>query len=101
MLLLFAYDRYSPYRYLLLVFSLDMFLVLWSMLLSFGLIPLGWDEQNEQDREKIFTVIEVKWVKELIRVKKEVEDNDPDWQVTRYKHSDDATGIYMKFTWYS
>jgi hypothetical protein len=36
-------------------------------------------------------------VKELIRIKKQIEDNDPDWQLVRYKHSDDATGIYISF----
>ncbi|HWY79378.1 MAG TPA: PP2C family serine/threonine-protein phosphatase [Candidatus Sulfotelmatobacter sp.] len=63
---------------------------------SDGLIPPGWDEQKEKDREKIFSVLETKGVRELIRIKQKIENNDPNWQFVRYKHSDDATGIYIK-----
>lgn len=63
---------------------------------SDGLIPPGWDEQKVQDREKIFAILGAKGVKELIRIKQKIEDSDLDWQFVRYKHSDDATGIYIK-----
>ena len=32
----------------------------------------------------------------LINLKRESEDADPDWVFTRFKHSDDATGIMVK-----
>ena len=41
------------------------------------------------------TTVKSNGVKEQIRIKKHIEDNDPDWQLVRYKHSDDATGIYI------
>jgi serine/threonine protein phosphatase PrpC len=34
--------------------------------------------------------------KKLINLKKESEDNDPDWKFPRYKHSDDATGVMVR-----
>ena len=33
----------------------------------------------------------------VIKLKKESEDADPDWNNIRYKHSDDATGIMIEF----
>jgi serine/threonine protein phosphatase PrpC len=64
---------------------------------SDGIIPPGWDEQKEKDREKIFAILEKDGVKDLIRIKKQIEDSDPDWEFIRYKHSDDATGIFITF----
>jgi len=43
----------------------------------------------------MFTAVKNNGVKELIHIKKQIEDNDVDWQVVRYKHSDDATGVYI------
>lgn len=64
---------------------------------SDGLIPPDWDEQNEKDREKIFKVIKTEGLKKLIRIKQDIENSDSDWQLVRYKHSDDATGVYITF----
>lgn len=63
---------------------------------SDGIIPPGYDEQKEEDRKKIFKILKNKGLKELIRIKCETEDNDPDWNLVRYKHSDDATGIFIE-----
>lgn len=37
--------------------------------------------------------------KKLIQLKKESEDNDPDWKFVRYKHSDDATGVMVRLNY--
>jgi hypothetical protein len=61
-----------------------------------GLIPPGWDEQDEEDRGKLLAAIKKGGLEEVIRIKKEIEDNDPDRYIIRYKHSDDATGILIE-----
>jgi len=63
---------------------------------SDGIIPPGYDEQTKNDREKIHTLLKNGGLEELIRVKSEIEDNDPDRNLVRYKHADDATGIFME-----
>lgn len=61
-----------------------------------GIIPPGLDEQNEEDRQKIYNILKTGGLEELIKVKRDTEDNDPDWNLVRYKHSDDATGIFIE-----
>ena len=63
---------------------------------SDGIIPPGYEEQEEDDREKILTILKNGGLEELVRVKSEIEDNDPDRNLVRYKHSDDATGIFIE-----
>lgn len=63
---------------------------------SDGLIPPGWDETKQESQIKLFKIASTKGVKGLIMNKKQIEDNDPDWQLLRYKHSDDATAVYLK-----
>lgn len=63
---------------------------------SDGLIPPGWDETQSEYQQKFFEVAEKDGIRGLIHIKQETENNDPDWYLLRYKHSDDATGIYVK-----
>jgi serine/threonine protein phosphatase PrpC len=64
---------------------------------SDGILPPGLDEQNENDRRNVLTMLSTGGLRELIRVKQEVENNDPDFNSIRFKHSDDATGIFIEF----
>lgn len=67
---------------------------------SDGIIPLGWNVENNQDRKRMLEVITKGGLQELITLKKSLEDNDPEFeQYVRYKHSDDATGILIEFTY--
>ncbi len=61
-----------------------------------GLIPLAYDEQKKVERQKIFQIINENGLEGLIKKKVELENNDPDWHLLRYKHSDDATGIFIQ-----
>lgn len=63
---------------------------------SDGLIPPGWDEQNESDRQKMYAILKRGGVEELIQVKQNREDADSDWNFLRYKHSDDATAVFVE-----
>lgn len=67
------------------------------LLASDGLIPLDLDEQNSEDRSKLLEIIQEDGLKEVVRMKCKVENNDPNWNLIRYKHSDDATGIFISF----
>lgn len=61
-----------------------------------GIIPPGWSNDSLKDRENILKAINVGGFQNLIKIKKQIEDNDPEWILNRYKHSDDATGILIK-----
>ncbi len=65
------------------------------LLATDGLIPVGWSEQKEQDRQKLLTEIQSGGFQKIVTIKKQNEDADPDWNHIRYKHSDDATGILI------
>lgn len=45
----------------------------------------------------IFDILITEGLKGLVKRKQESEDNDPEWNFCRYKHSDDATGIFVSF----
>ena len=76
--------------------SLDLKDISAILLGSDGLIPAGMDEAKAADREKLFGIADSKGAKGLIAAKLESENEDPDWQHTRYKHSDDGTAVYLK-----
>lgn len=62
-----------------------------------GIIPPGWNEQEPLDQKKIFETIQKRGLDKFIKIKLDTEDADPDFtHNVRYKHSDDATGIYIK-----
>jgi len=61
-----------------------------------GLLPQGWEEQKEQDRQKLLEVIRTGGFEKMFKTKHESEDDDPEWNFIRYKHSDDATGILIE-----
>ncbi len=61
-----------------------------------GLIPPGLDEQNDNDRKEILGIIEKHGLEGLVNKKHTIEDGDPDWHSVRYKHSDDATGVFIQ-----
>lgn len=63
---------------------------------SDGIVPPDYNEQKENDRGKIYTILKNGGLEELIRIKSEIEDNDPDRNFVRYKHADDATGIFIE-----
>lgn len=63
---------------------------------SDGLPPQGWDQTNKEGREKLLNELHADGFQKLIRTKKQSEDDDPDWNYVRYKHSDDATGIFIE-----
>lgn len=75
-------------------FSLDIVKAIF--LGSDGLIPPGFDEQKRQDQKKMLDTITRGGLEELVKLKQETENDDLDWQFLRYKHSDDATGIYIE-----
>lgn len=66
------------------------------LIASDGLLPPSFSEQTEEDREKTFDILINKGMEEMIKLKQKVEDQDPDRNYARYKHSDDATGIFIK-----
>jgi len=63
-----------------------------------GIIPPGWNEQKSEDQNRIFQVIQEDGLEKLIRTKLDIENADPDFNLLRFKHSDAATGIYIKIT---
>lgn len=65
------------------------------MLGTDGIIPPGWNEQDPADQRKIFQILQTGGLKKLIETKLAIENNDPDFEILRYKHSDDATGIVI------
>lgn len=65
---------------------------------SDGLPPQGWDQNDEIGRQNMRMAIQAGGFSQLIQAKKESEDIDPDWHHIRFKHSDDATGIYIELS---
>jgi serine/threonine protein phosphatase PrpC len=64
---------------------------------SDGVIPQGWNIDEENDRQKFRAIIENEGMEGLIKIKKSLEDSDPNFEnYTRYKHSDDATAVYIR-----
>lgn len=62
-----------------------------------GVVPLLWDPENQSDHKFFLQAIEKGGLAELIKLKKVLEDSDPNYnKFVRYKHSDDATAIYVK-----
>lgn len=62
-----------------------------------GLLPVNMSIEHEKDRKQILSIIKNGGLKKLINATRESEDNDPDWDYVRYKHFDDATGVYIEF----
>ncbi len=62
-----------------------------------GFVPPGLSIEAAEDRVRLCDAVESAGLAGVIRWKRAVEDADPDWQLARYKHSDDATGVYLKF----
>lgn len=60
-----------------------------------GLTPQGWSVENPQDRIRFFETLKSGGTKRLIAIKLKSEDDDPDWQHIRFKHSDDATALMV------
>jgi serine/threonine protein phosphatase PrpC len=67
------------------------------LLCTDGLVPQGWSINEHEDRMKILNLVEKDGFQGLFTVKRQSEDNDPDWNHIRYKHSDDATGLLIMF----
>ncbi len=63
-----------------------------------GLTPQGWERDGEPDWERVFEEIKRHGFQGLIAQKLASEDADRDWRHTRYKHSDDATGVLIQLT---
>ena len=63
---------------------------------SDGLVPPGLDEQNLSDRKLLLQTIADGNLEKLIQLKHSSEDEDKDWNHVRFKHSDDATGIFIR-----
>jgi hypothetical protein len=54
--------------------------------------------EKEEDRVALMDLVRSVGVLGAITHKKALEDGDPDWSTPRWKHSDDATGIYCSLT---
>jgi serine/threonine protein phosphatase PrpC len=63
---------------------------------SDGLIPQGWLVAHAHCRADMYEALQVGGLQRLIAMKRYSEDTDPDWRHVRYKHSDDATGIFAE-----
>lgn len=61
-----------------------------------GLMPPGWECGDEDVQREVRNQIEQGGIQALIKTKVRIEDADPNWNSVRYKHSDDATGIFIK-----
>ncbi|MBN1463827.1 MAG: hypothetical protein JW922_09180, partial [Paludibacteraceae bacterium] len=67
------------------------------LLATDGLEIQGKPINNKDVRDTFFHTLETEGFNKLIELKHASEDADPDWINLRYKHSDDATGIYFSF----
>lgn len=65
---------------------------------SDGLLPPGWSLESEQDRQRMIEAIKKGGFQRLFELKHQAEDDDPDWNFVRFKHSDDATGLTITYT---
>lgn len=71
--------------------------VLAILLGSDGLVPINLSIQSDEGRQKILRVLTTEGFKKLFELKHASEDEDPDFNHIRYKHSDDATGVLLQF----
>jgi serine/threonine protein phosphatase PrpC len=76
-------------------FSLNNILAI--LIASDGLEIQGCVIQKASFRKLLFDKFKAGGFKEIIRLKKESEKNDPEWKNIRYKDSDDATGVMIEF----
>ncbi len=60
-----------------------------------GLVPQGWSIERQADRRRLADELKSGGLGRLIGTKKRSEDADPDWHHVRFKHSDDATGLFL------
>lgn len=67
------------------------------LIASDGLVIQGLPIDKMSSRSKIRQIINTGGMRSLIKTKKDSENNDQSWEYVRYKHSDDATGIYVEF----
>lgn len=63
---------------------------------SDGLIPQSWSVKHERCQADMYEALKLGGLQRLIAIKRDSEDADPDWWHIRYKHSDDATGIFAE-----
>ncbi len=63
-----------------------------------GLVPQDMSIKRGPDRNLLLTIISDAGFANLMEIKRRSEDDDPDWRHLRYKHSDDATGILVRFS---
>ena len=63
---------------------------------SDGIIPLNFDSENNKDQKNLLKILEKGSLQKLVLSKQSLENNDPNYnKYVRYKHSDDATAIYL------
>lgn len=67
------------------------------LIASDGLEIQGKDINNLMYRKLLLDELLNGGLKQLIKLKRDSENDDPDWNNPRYKHSDDATGIFVQF----
>lgn len=84
-------DRYIDY----LNFPLSSFELL--LLGSDGLPAPQHPLSNSDECRNLIDMAESKGLQQTIEFKKQEEDSDPDWTTARWKHSDDGTGILVRF----
>jgi len=65
---------------------------------SDGLEIVGKNLYSCDYRNELFTIINDEGLEGLVKEKKKSENKDPDWKHVRYKHSDDATGVYINLS---
>lgn len=64
-----------------------------------GTVPLSLNPEIRTDQKSILKIVEKGGLAKLIQYKKSLEDRDPDFTTyIRYKHSDDATAVYIKLS---
>lgn len=86
-------DRYLAF-YLLDMDQIPLGTISEIVLLSDGAIPPGWDINSESDQKMIIQTLREGGPEALLKRKLEIEESDPEWNITRTKQSDDATVVY-------
>ena len=86
-------DRYLAF-YLLDMDQINLETISEIVLLSDGAIPPGWDINSESDQKMIVQTLREGGPEALLKRKIEIEESDPEWNITRTKQSDDATVVY-------
>jgi hypothetical protein len=67
------------------------------LIASDGLFPQGVSERSAEGRDTVLKLLNSGGLPAVIEAKQASEDSDPDWHSLRYKHSDDATAVWIKF----